>query len=262
MNLKERASTATFGRSCLDLIRLAGVLSLILMKLCRDQSAWTDRVSDLNRRDIYERFAMENFMRILIQKLLKSNSSDWISFSAMLIALCSLAFTYLENRNTIKFYELATKPHYGFGYSYQTSRNEISWHDFNNGLGPARLKWMKVYVGNQRVYNWVDFAKEIGLPDDFRFEFQNRQPDQVYTKTERGKTSILFKIKSEKYFPTVKGAIERVRFEGCYCSMFGDDCWLSALGSHNHKLTDCESEPVRRWQGRGEDRAEQTRGTN
>jgi hypothetical protein len=108
----------------------------------------------------------------------------------------------------------------------------------NRGVGPARVKAVKVVVDGKPVRRWVEMLRAMGRRGPFVYS-QSQISGRVLSP---GQDVDIFAAAdaedSRKMFADVTSslfneeALHKVGILVCYCSVF-DQCWLAGLGNEN-----------------------------
>jgi hypothetical protein len=115
----------------------------------------------------------------------------------------------------------------------------------NTGIGPARVRAVRVTVDGRPVREWGDVMKAIGYPGGYS---QSQISGRVLPPGSR--VDILDASKGEerrKMFDQVTRyffddrAEHRIGLVLCYCSVL-DDCWMTAIGQTGGLKVDVERE--------------------
>jgi hypothetical protein len=111
------------------------------------------------------------------------------------------------------------------------------WKLMSTGPGTAVLKWLVVYVDGVPKASWREVAAAFKIPEnEVSFSYPGVQfvPHRDFT---------LFWSGPDQHADTLHKNYTRVRTELCYCSLAGDECWLSlGLKTEPPKQSSCEQQ--------------------
>ncbi|MBE1283562.1 MAG: hypothetical protein GJ676_09655 [Rhodobacteraceae bacterium] len=149
--------------------------------------------------------------------LLVSVTSVWFTITEAKRAEASRA---LEATRTQKARELSVQPHVTIGKGWDVETHFYRVAIMNNGLGPARIKWVKHFYGKQEISNWTELFVLMGLTESPKFTFTNQfhdslipvnheKPKRLLTLQEKAASQML--AENMQHFTIV-----------CYCSLYGD----------------------------------------
>jgi hypothetical protein len=115
----------------------------------------------------------------------------------------------------------------------------------NHGVGPARVKAVRVTVDGKPIRRWDELVKAVGYDGTyFQSQISGRvmPAGQEIDMLEAGK-----KPEERKMIDLVAQALfsdeapHRAAILLCYCSVF-DDCWLTSLGAIRDREVDVDRE--------------------
>ena len=120
-----------------------------------------------------------------------------LSICAIIIAILSLFVAVHENYQQRKHYRLSIKP--ALKIIFSTQNNWEGYKLLSSGLGPAKIKWMKLFVDDHLMQNWNDVMERLNLSIPENYSINAVYPNDVFKP---GETVNLFFIIFGK-FPEV-----------------------------------------------------------
>ncbi|HHL43442.1 MAG TPA: hypothetical protein ENJ42_07490 [Hellea balneolensis] len=145
---------------------------------------------------------------------------------AFLTGLIALSATVTESSAIRKQTSASVWPYVQFGvenFDPETQTMLVRVSLKNSGVGPAKLKGMRIALGDRVMKNWEQLLK-TAVPDEkplFVYGFTNNR-----VMAANDQIDILL-IKDPEYAQKVLGNLQtsNLNFEYCYCSIF-EECWL------------------------------------
>lgn len=171
-------------------------------------------------------------------KKFKWSTDNWISLSAVFIALCALFLSIYEGYSNRKHNQISVKPL----ILLDSGKNETGsgFRIRNSGLGPALIKWFSVEIDGKLMPHWKAFIEELGLPLSGDYSYMNPSEKSILLPGEKenlfwamgAKDSALRKIK------------RKIIIKICYCSLY-EECWQSFTSTikNYESSTQCEEPP-------------------
>jgi hypothetical protein len=170
-------------------------------------------------------------MAAMTEKALPPRERNWDAFAAViaafigLLALLVSGYTaYLQRKQTkAQVWPRIELGRYGGG----------SFVAENTGVGPARVKAVRVTVDGRARKHWAEVMQAIGYQGHFiqsqisRRVLQPGKPIEVLEAPKGEEGRQMFDLVT-RYFVN-DGAEHRIGMLICYCSVF-DDCWMTAMG--------------------------------
>lgn len=147
---------------------------------------------------------------------------------AVFVGVCALGVSVYTARLQRQQIEAQTWPFLQLWRSNVDRRFNLS----NRGIGPARVRDMRVFVDGSEVETWDEaFEKLTGRPlECSRTSFISRR---VLAANE---DATMLEFCNDVDFTAFDAAISRVQREFCYCSVLGD-CWqLSERASNEDEF--------------------------
>lgn len=107
-------------------------------------------------------------------------------------------------------------------YNNDRERPRFSFIVVNNGIGPGRIRSMRVQVDQKAVRNWAGMLKALG--GEGRSFGQSQIAGRL---VQAGETITIFETANPDTVQLIIENRSRISGEICYCSVF-EDCWLPA----------------------------------
>jgi hypothetical protein len=146
----------------------------------------------------------------------------WLAICATFIALVGLFLSIWSAVQQREHDRLSVKPVISLYFTYDETKG-YGWWLSNEGLGPARVVWLKALVDGVPQKNWDDFllALNVGRPATFVFGV----PTGAYYLP--AAVVNMFSTKDESVAKQLRApeTDRRVELQCCYCSLY-DECWL------------------------------------
>ncbi|TQV88155.1 hypothetical protein [Aliikangiella coralliicola] len=102
--------------------------------------------------------------------------------------------------------------------------NGTSWRVSNKGIGPAKIKDVKVTVNGAPIRSWKQWL--VSLDSDFAWPFtQSTLNGRVVSPGESIGFIKLNPKAIEKLKELIKGGVQ-IKYQICYCSVY-QDCWVT-----------------------------------
>jgi hypothetical protein len=162
-----------------------------------------------------------------------------IAFSAITISIISLFVAVAHGRTEEKLVAASSWPF----LTFDTEKDGLDaggWSIHlilqNNGVGPARVKWLRMSLDGKAVRNRADLMSRCcGAPDGTADELVARglvsANPPVGVLTARDQVQILTwrtRAGYDEIISRLDAVRHRLRTEACYCSVL-DECWISDL---------------------------------
>lgn len=107
-------------------------------------------------------------------------------------------------------------------YNNDPERPRFSYIVVNNGIGPGRIRSMRIRVDDKAVPTWTAMLEELGG------DVGNYGQSQIAGRlVQAGETISVFETTNAQTANLIIANRNRIKREICYCSVF-EDCWLPA----------------------------------
>jgi hypothetical protein len=172
------------------------------------------------------------------RKKFKWSTDNWISLSAVFIALCALFLSIYEGCSNRKHNRLSVKPLILLDSGLDETGSGFRIR--NSGLGPALIKWFSVEIDEKTIPHWKAFMEELGLPSSGFYSYMNPSNKTVFLP---GQKEFLFWATGEKD-KALRKIKRRITMKVCYCSLY-EECWqafTSTIKNYESSLK-CEETP-------------------
>lgn len=105
-------------------------------------------------------------------------------------------------------------------YNRSPEDTRYSFITVNNGIGPGRIRSMRISVGSEAVKTWGEMLAKIGQERPFYGQSQI-----AGRLVQSGETISIFNTRDAEIVNSIAENRSRIKIEYCYCSVF-DECWL------------------------------------
>ncbi len=145
-----------------------------------------------------------------------------LSGSAALVAISALAVSVYQAKITREQQKMSAWPYVSAGHGGPVDGRPYSFHVYNQGVGPALVRSVRVYVDGRPQRTWGAVVRTMGTPAETTL---------VYSSFHRGSVVLpgadreVLIIKGAQARPFWIAAQTRFRYRVCYCSLY-DDCWV------------------------------------
>lgn len=119
---------------------------------------------------------------------------------------------------------------------YSIQGEKFGFNIINKGVGPALIKQMDVFVGDEPQERWSNVFKTM-LDKDIAIR-------SIYSSTNKSVIAVQEKIsmvdlQEPDVINLVQAIEDNIKIKVCYCSIF-DDCWLSGRGIETVQVKSCK----------------------
>ncbi len=163
-----------------------------------------------------------------------------VALAALATSISSIWLALAQGDDMQRLVQAQSWPYIGFHSGNSTvdeaSRERVRSLGFtvvNQGVGPARVRWMEVRVDGQAVANTTALMlRAAGLPLDARIDRRDAYTSGIQGRVLRAGEEITFlRWHHAAQREPVWSALDKARFgriviRTCYCSVF-DECWIS-----------------------------------
>lgn len=168
---------------------------------------------------------------------LSSEDKSWIKSILLRISLLHLALSIAgistgvialyaaltQADATQKQLEASVLPDLVFvpSYEFRSEPRQFRFLAVNNGIGPARMRALRIKVDDKPMRDWSEFVGAMGLGqgrDYGQSQIAGRlvQPNETVT---------VFETSDPELADAISQKLSGVSVDSCYCSVF-DQCWL------------------------------------
>ena len=171
---------------------------------------------------------------------LRSSLDLLVAFAALATSISSIWLALAQGDDMQRLVQAQSWPYIGF-HSGNSTVDEathervrsLGFTVVNQGVGPARVRWMEVRVDGQAVPNTTALMlRAAGLPLDARIDRRDTYTSGIQGRVLRAGEEITFlRWHHASQREPVWSALDKARFgriviRTCYCSVF-DECWIS-----------------------------------
>jgi hypothetical protein len=171
-----------------------------------------------------------------IQRAIRSpwDLNHIIGGSAALIALCGLGLTLYEATAQRRHERRSVLPYIAFAFNYEGSGGGAGWRLSNVGLGPAQVRWFRVYIDGE-LHQFGEVGRPLAAVEELLglLECDPDAPPPYYSAIRPGRMvnpgfddKILWEASPDRA-ACLRTCFQRVQFKVCYCSLY-DECWISS----------------------------------
>lgn len=160
----------------------------------------------------------------------------------LVIALCALLVSSLATaasvwQSRVVAQQLASQiwPYVAFQTSYH--KDSVTLTISNEGLGPARVRWIRVLIDGKPQHTFRQAMRTLGLSDKVKMDatFSDLSPGHVIRV---GGSTDLFRINTPAVVALILKNYKRTRVEGCYCPIIDGNCWITVSGGPGQGSSD------------------------
>lgn len=171
---------------------------------------------------------------------LRSSLDLLVAFAALATSISSIWLALAQGDDMQRLVQAQSWPYIGF-HSGNSTVDEathervrsLGFTVVNQGVGPARVRWMEVRVDGQAVPNTTALMlRAAGLTLDARIDRRDAYTSGIQGRVLRAGEEITFlRWHHAAQREPVWSALDKARFgriviRTCYCSVF-DECWIS-----------------------------------
>jgi hypothetical protein len=149
----------------------------------------------------------------------------------LIIAVCALLVSSMATaasvwQSRVVAQQLASQiwPYVAFQTGYH--KNAVTLTISNEGLGPARVRWIRVLIDGKPQRTLVQAMQTLssGKKVDIAGSFSDVSPGHVIRV---GGAIELFRITSPAAVALIVKNYQRLRIEACYCPIIDGNCWIT-----------------------------------
>ena len=171
---------------------------------------------------------------------LRSSLDLMVAFAALATSISSIWLALAQGDDMQRLVQAQSWPYIGF-HSGNSTLDEASHQRLrslgftvvNQGVGPARVRWMEVRVDGAAVPNTTALMlRAARLPADARIDRRDVYTSGIAGRVMRAGEEITFlrwhhAAQREPVWTALdKARFGRIEIRACYCSVF-DECWIS-----------------------------------
>lgn len=163
-----------------------------------------------------------------------------VAFAALATSISSIWLALAQGDDMQRLVQAQSWPYIGFHSGNSTvdeaTRERVRSLGFtvvNQGVGPARVRWMEVSVDGKPVPNTTALMlRAARLPADARLDRRDVYTSGIRGRVLRAGEEITFlrwhhAVQREPVWSALDTArFGRIEIRACYCSVF-DECWIS-----------------------------------
>lgn len=163
-----------------------------------------------------------------------------VAFAALATSISSIWLALAQGDDMQRLVQAQSWPYIGFHSGNSTvdeaTRARVRSLGFtvvNQGVGPARVRWMEISVDGKPVPNTTALMlRAARLPADARLDRRDVYTSGIQGRVLRAGEEITFlrwhhAVQREPVWSALdKARFGRIEIRACYCSVF-DECWIS-----------------------------------
>lgn len=163
-----------------------------------------------------------------------------VAFAALATSISSIWLALAQGDDMQRLVQAQSWPYIGFHSGNSTvdeaTRARVRSLGFtvvNQGVGPARVRWMEISVDGKPVPNTTALmSRAARLPADARLDRRDVYTSGIQGRVLRAGEEITFlrwhhAVQREPVWSALdKARFGRIEIRACYCSVF-DECWIS-----------------------------------
>lgn len=163
-----------------------------------------------------------------------------VAFAALATSISSIWLALAQGDDMQRLVQAQSWPYIGFHSGNSTvdeaARERVRSLGFtvvNQGVGPARVRWMEISVDGKPVPNTTALMlRAARLPADARLDRRDVYTSGIQGRVLRAGEEITFlrwhhAVQREPVWSALdKARFGRIEIRACYCSVF-DECWIS-----------------------------------
>ena len=181
-----------------------------------------------------------------------------VALSALVTSISSIWLALAQGDDMQRLVQAQSWPYIGF-HSGNSTVDEathervrsLGFNVVNQGVGPARVRWLEVSVDGRAVPNTTALMlRAARLPEDARIDRSDTYTSGIQGRVMRAGEEITFlRWHHAAQREPVWSALDKARFgriviRACYCSVF-DECWISHSETPDPaRVAQCPSVPV------------------
>jgi len=186
----------------------------------------------------------------LRQATARMRFSEIGSFSALAFSLLALVTSVYQTRLMQVQTELMQTQARASVWPYVTigknedgvpGREAFTWRVDNNGVGPAKIESVQVFVDGKPYRNWSEVFTQIAPGEEFHGRTSSLNGIVLPPSTNRETVVEMVTPDTPQRAKVFRAAAPRMAIEVCYCSVY-DECWLvRSLQTDNKPVPRCET---------------------
>ena len=157
-----------------------------------------------------------------------------IAVCALLVSSMATAASLWQSRVVAQQLASQVWPYVAFQTSY--NKNDVQLSISNEGLGPARVRWIRVLIDGKVQHTLVGALRYLaGKEPELGGSFSDFTPGHVIRV---GGGSTLFRITSKPAIALIIKNYRRMLIEACYCPIIEGNCWITRSGGQESVSSD------------------------
>jgi hypothetical protein len=161
-----------------------------------------------------------------------------IAVCALLVSSMATAASVWQSRVVAQQLSSQIWPYVAFQTSF--NGNDVQLSISNEGLGPARLRWIRFLIDGKPQHTFLAAMKYLQPPKGavMRGSFSDLSPGHVMRV---GGSSTLARITSKPIVELIVKNYHRMLLEACYCPIIEGNCWITRSGGKDATPADPET---------------------
>ena len=150
-----------------------------------------------------------------------------IAIGALFVSSMATAASVWQSRIVAQQLASQVWPYVAFQTSYD--KKSITETISNEGLGPARVRWIRLLLDGKVQRTLVDTMRAIqpGTRQKLTGSFSDPSPGYVIRV---GGATQLFRITNPVLIAAIVKNYQRMQIETCYCPIIDGSCWITRAG--------------------------------
>ncbi len=173
----------------------------------------------------------------------RSQIAQFSSVLALAISFLALAVGAYQTRLMQEQARASVWPYVTIGKNEDAvpGREAFTWRADNNGVGPAKIQSVQVFLDDKPYRNWQDIFAQLAPGQEFHGGTSSLNGIVLPPSLNRETTIEMVKPDTPERAKVFQAAQQRIRIEVCYCSVY-DECWIArALKPENEPVPRCET---------------------
>lgn len=158
----------------------------------------------------------------------RARAAEWGSVVAIAISALALAMGAYQTRLMQAQARASVWPYVkiGFGFTENGESAGFNIHVQNNGVGPAIVKSVQVFLDDKPLHGWVDAFPILLGQGDAHPKLEALSGIVIPPSTNRETDVHAIRVVEPAYASKFLDAVDRFKIDICYCSVY-DDCWTA-----------------------------------
>jgi hypothetical protein len=158
----------------------------------------------------------------------RARAAEWGSVVAIAISALALAIGAYQTRLMQAQARASVWPYVkiGFGYAESGESAGFNIHIQNNGVGPAIVKSVRVFLDDKPLHGWLDAYPILLGHGEGHPKLEGLSGVVIPPSTNRETDVHAIRIGEPDQAAKFFDAVDRFKIDICYCSVY-DECWTA-----------------------------------